>query len=473
MLVSAQLATGAAAATTDTWLIGGGPDIESSQAQIEANVRWLESLLLERGARVRTYFGLGPHPGKDVVHWRGPAADDRVRERLARIFGEPGTHGLVFARHELRAVRGSTQKHELVPALEAGFRRHDAARDALLVYIGHGGLERGDTNGNHLRLWGDEPLDVRELDTVLDALPAGTTARFVMTQCYSGAFHSLVYEDPDRRDRVEAGRCGFSSESALSQAEGCALAVDEDEYRDYGTYFFAALDGETRLGEPIDAARVDRDGDGRTSFREAHLHTLSTAHSADLPRSTSEAYLVDWTPWYLQWDTSLDARGSVYWTIADEVAERYGWRASPPELEAQRDRLLSVERELRRRRNAARAEAESLQERLRNALMKRWPELRLPYAPGYVRLLAAEGPEIAAYVEGDARYERLVGLQDELVGLGRDMLDATRHLTQIDKIHHLRTLGRLETALQRYGDRRDRSDYATLLECEQGHLEGY
>jgi hypothetical protein len=181
-----------------------------------------------------------------------------------------------------------------------------------------------------------------------------------MTQCYSGAFHSLIYDNPREPGALAQDRCGFFSESALEQAEGCSLVVSEDEYRDYSTYFFAALSGRTRLGEPVDASHVDRDGDGARSFREAHLYTLAAAHSADLPRSTSEEYLSRWAPWYLLWDTNVEARGSTYWTIADEVAERYGWQVTPDALEAQRRGLLERLEEHRSRQHIVEARVTAL-----------------------------------------------------------------------------------------------------------------
>ena len=461
----------AADTQTEAWLIGGGPEVERSQGQIEDNVRWLESLLLKQGVGVRTYFALGRHPGKDVVYWDPPTGEDRAQQALARIFGDSLARGIAFKRHELRAVRGSTIKAELVPALTADFERHPARSNVLLVYNGHGDVNYRDTNGNSLRLWGDRKLDVRELDALLDELPDGTTTRFVMTQCYSGAFQSLVYEDPERRERLEGGRCGFFSESALNLAEGCDLAVDEEEYRDYSTFFFAALTGETRLGEPIDPARVDRDGDGRASFREAHLYTLSAAHSSDLPRSTSEAYLADWTPWYLRWDTTPDGRGSEYWAIAEEVAERYGWQPTPDALEAERQRYIEAEHDARARREPTEAEVARQQEALRAALATRWPELAHPYAPAYEKVVATEGAAIAQYLAKDAHYARLTELQSRLAGIGRETLDATRHLTQVDKIFWLRKLARLQAALAQYGSRRERRDYASLVECESGHLD--
>ena len=87
--------------------------------------------------------------------------------------------------------------------------------------------------------------------------------RFVFTQCYAGAFARLA-PGPD------GNRCGFLAESEDREAEGCAAGVDAGDYRDYTTYFFAALSGRTRLGGLL-PVNPDLDGDGQVSLYEAHL----------------------------------------------------------------------------------------------------------------------------------------------------------------------------------------------------------
>jgi hypothetical protein len=260
------------------------------------------------------------------------------------------------------------------------------------------------------------------------------------------------------------------SESALEPAEGCALAVEEDEYRDYTTFFFAGLTGRTRLGAPIDAAEVDRDGDGRTSFREAHLYALATAHSADLPRATSESYLTDWTPWYLQWDASLDGRSSEYWEIAEQVAERYDWSTSPNALEAQRAALMQAQAHNLAQKTAASERIAASKAELEAALLTRWPELAYPYASSYHALIDADWPDIDRHIRADRRYDGLVEAQDALATFARENLDIRRHLTQVDKIYRLRNLARLETAMRRFGSDQAQREYAELVQCESGTL---
>jgi hypothetical protein len=462
-------AASSAFAETRVWLIGGGHTLADSQGQIEANVRWLEDLLLERGIGVRTYFALGEQPGHDVVYWSPEAAAASADDVRARVFGDYSALGLQYRRHELRALAGSTDKAALTAALRADFGALEPDDELLFVFNGHGGLDRADTRNNSLKLWGDQRMTVADLEALLDAAPRETTTRFVMTQCYSGAFQGLIYDDPIAREGFRGNRCGFMAESALRLAEGCDLAVDQDEFRDYTTYFFAALSGATRSGSALPLVQVDRDGDGAVSYREAHFHALVAGRSADLPRSTSEQFLEDWSPWYLRWDSLHDNPASIYWTLAEEVAARNGWNPSARSLEDVRRVQFAAHADSEARRSSARREIEALRQELQRENVQAPVELRdagsgageAPVSSVWLQTMLAASP----------RYEELQRLQLSLPRVGREALEHTRTLTQIEKIYRLRHLARLESALHTYGGPRARREYAQLLQCEAAVLQ--
>src|SRR5690606_36584578 len=146
-----------AAAETRVWLVGGGNEPDNSQAQIEANVRWLEDLLLTRGLDVGTFFGIGAEPGMDVVYRSSaPGTGAGGPDAWLRVFGDDALIGAGFRRHELQALRGSTRKAELTAGLHREFAALAAGDELLLVYNGHGGLDAGNTRNNYLKLWGNE-----------------------------------------------------------------------------------------------------------------------------------------------------------------------------------------------------------------------------------------------------------------------------------------------------------------------------
>ena len=432
LLVLSVFAT-PAMAETHVSLIGGGNTVDHSQVQIESNVDWLQTLFRERDVATRTYFGAGDASEPDVAYLApaGPSATE----------ASPIEPRVLYRRHELPNVSGSTRKPELTEALRRDLAALRPGDEALVIFNGHGGIDRADTRNNYLKLWDDGRMTVRDLESLLDAAPERTPVRFVMAQCYSGAFARLIYDDPHAASGFRGNRCGFMSEAADRLAEGCSLSLDETEFRDYTTYFFAALGGRTRSGQPLEQQAVDRDGDGVVTFRESHFYALLNAHSSDLSRSTSEQYLEDWSPWYLRWDSLAENADSVYWSLAEELAQRHGWETRPATLSEVRGRYARAVEQADARRALAQKELRALREQ------------------------PAE-PSVAA----DARAHELLEQQRAFEAAGRESRDATRMLTQVEKIYRLRQLARLEQALQRYGKAEDRARYSELVQCEAGHL---
>jgi hypothetical protein len=466
LLLSVVLAM-PALAETEVWLLGGGNALDASQEQIEANVRWLEELLLANGLDVRTYFALGEHPGVDVAY-RQAGETHPGGDPWSQVFGDADRAAVRYRRHDLRAVRGSMYKDELVESLMRDFAQLSPDDELLLVYNGHGGLVASDTRDNYLKLWGDERLTVSELDALLDAAPRDTTARFVMAQCYAGGFHALIYDDPREAEGFSGKRCGFMAESDVRQAEGCGLDLDQDEFRDYTTYFFAALNGASRFGEPLPLAAVDRDRDGAVSYREAHFHALVTAHSTDLSRSTSEQFLEDWSPWYLRWDSLADNPGSVYWQLASDVAMRNGWRPVSEDLNRARGQFRAALTDTEQQRIDGRRRLGTLRAGLRADMTARWPALADAESS---TALGEDWSAVAAAVESDTRYGELERERRSLSRLGEQLREQKRTLTQTEKVYRLRHLARLERALQTYGSAEARERYGRLVECESGSLE--
>jgi hypothetical protein len=425
-----------AMAETHVSLIGGGNTPDHSQVQIESNVGWLQTMFRERDVETRTYFGAGDTGEPDVTYLAPPEAAPYDTEGSA---GEPR----VLSRpHQLPDVAGSTRKDALTEALRRDLASLPAGDEALVIFNGHGGIDRADTRNNYLKLWDDGRMTVRDLESLLDAAPERAPVRFVMAQCYSGAFSRLIYDDPHAASGFRGNRCGFMSEAADRLAEGCSLSLDETEFRDYTTYFFAALGGRTRSGQPIDQQAVDRDRDGLVSFRESHFYALLNALSADLSRSTSEQYLEDWSPWYLRWDSLAENEGSVYWSLAEELAQRYGWQTKPRALAALRGQYARAVDEADARRALAQQE---------------------------IRVLREQPPEPSDVTPADAQ-SRELAQQRAFDAASRDSRVATRMLTQVEKIYRLRQLARLEQALARYGNAEERGNYTELVQCEAGHL---
>lgn len=453
------------------WLIGGGYDPDSSQAQIEQNVLWVSQLLRGApGARsLRVYFDDGDDSANDVKE-QVPLRGGEL-EPVRRLYAYGHIAGYQYRNHVLPHVNGGTERGRLTAKLEQEIAGLKAGDRLLIVFNGHGTRSRRDPKGNRLWLWNGTSLDVREFDGLLAHVPREATARFVFTQCYAGAFARLA-PGPD------GNRCGFLAEAEDRQAEGCAAGVDAGDYRDYTTYFFAALTGRTRLGQPL-PVNPDLDGDGRVSFYEAHLYALRAGESADLPRATSEVFLERWQPWYADWKAMLGIREeappeSVYGRLATGLIASLGLPAEERALRRELRRLRAAEalesRTLQRRQRELLGRIGAIQRDIRKTVGQRWPELERGLREGQEGGNSASPGEAAAFIRSQPRYAELAQSQDEHEANENALLASERRVTRLDKIERLRKLARLQSRFMSQASAADRVSYEKLLACEQQGL---
>jgi hypothetical protein len=449
------------------WIIGGGPYPGHSQAQIEFNVNWVIQVLnAGAGARqLHVYYTDGSTTGRDVVLWQAPAESKASLQPLARVFGEHGPNGERYYSNRIPNVQAGTEASDLKARLEKDFSELKPGDRALLIYNGHGLQDQNDSAGNTLR------LSVREVDQIMSRIDPTVPVRFVFTQCYSGGFARLMH--PQARDTLalgEANRCGFFAESEDRMSEGCSASIKVGDYRDYSTYFFAALNGRTRTGETI-GVNPDRNGDNVVSLHEAHLFALSQAHNADLPRSTSEVFLERWQPWYLRWIDTGAEPDNVYGRMAREVAKKNDLPESGPslvrEVRARRQALAEKMAELEKEQESLGKEVKTLQKEIRKDIGLRWPEALSPYTLNFVQFLRKDLDAAQDFILSHPRYPDLVAKQDRRTALEFDeMSNLDRDITQLDKILRLRNLARLQSQFERHATEQERGWYQRLQSCE-------
>lgn len=161
---------------------------------------------------------------------------------------------------------------------------------AFLYFTGHGALNEENPDNNAMILWEEDVLTVQALAKTLDRWPADIPFVTMMAQCYSGSFANLIYEDGDPNQSVALqSRCGFFATVKTRPSVGCTPLVNEADYRDYSSSFFAGLSGRDRVGNAVPSA--DYDEDGTVSFAEAHAFAKVDGETPDWPISTSEAWL--------------------------------------------------------------------------------------------------------------------------------------------------------------------------------------
>ena len=111
-----------------------------------------------------------------------------------------------------------------------------------------------------------------------------------MVQCFSGGFADVIYDQADpRRGLSPRNRCGFFATTFDRTAAGCTPDIMLDDYREYSTYFWAALCGHTRTGKPVE--QPDFLDDGRIGMSEAHAYTMIHSETVDIPVKTSDTFL--------------------------------------------------------------------------------------------------------------------------------------------------------------------------------------
>ncbi len=482
-MFAATLYSAPGSATDHVWIVGGGYEPRDSQAQIEQNVIWARQVIKAApGARkVTVFFTDGDAPGKDVKVWEPRPETAAAWQPLARVFAGHELNGEYYRNHRIIGVAGGTEAGVLRERLAREFSALAPADRALFIFNGHGGHDRKNTARNTIQLWNSTSLNARDMETLFSRIDPAVPARFVFTQCYAGGFARLVRSGAGRASALSpANRCGFMAEAEDRPAEGCSAGVNANDYRDYTTYFFAALSGRTRQGRTL-PVNPDRDGDGTVSLYEAHLYALRVAESADLPRSTSEDFLEHWRPGVLGWTrrlkrapAPLDERENPYPRLAEEVARELALPAAANERHRQIEQRLQdyQDEDARQDEEYTRLEREALalQRAIQHDVAQRWPEVMAPHTAAYHEFLQRDRDAAQQFIVRHASYPGLVAKQTRLAALTDANLDTSRKVTRLELVERLEMLGRQRERFAAMASDADKAAYAKLRACEEQGL---
>lgn len=283
-------------------IVGGGPNLEHNQVAIESNVRYVNGLLPPAVKRT-TLFADGKAQSATVLYDVDTSANSPAQQLLSLLLadqpgGEADPH---YRRPNLGApLDGAAQ----LPAIDKAFDilallPPGAASPILLSFTGHGSPDKGDHENNRFDLWAetgpDAGLAVHKLAEEIDRLPAGAPVTLVMVQCFSGAFGNLLFEGGNPQGAlIRRDIAGFFATTKDRVAAGCTPEVNEADYHDFTSYFFAALTGRSRMGQSVTGADYNRDG--RVGMDEAYCYTLAHDKSIDVPVCTSDVFLRRFVP---------------------------------------------------------------------------------------------------------------------------------------------------------------------------------
>lgn len=257
-------------------VVAGGGAPSYNEIALEKNVlyfqRTLDTLGLDQ-ERASLWFANG-NDGRATIRYL-----DRQGQEKFKVPDIPRLQGAATYSHVRQWLQG-------YPTTLSGLR----GQPLFFYFTGHGSLNAENPQNNALILWGERSIAVEELATWLDQWPQTTPFVAMMAQCYGGAFANLIYEGGNPQNPVAPqSRCGFFATVNDRPSVGCTPLVNEADYRDYSSSFFAGLSGRDRVGNRIEPA--DYNLDGRVSYAEAHAFTKVDSHTPDWPISTLEAWL--------------------------------------------------------------------------------------------------------------------------------------------------------------------------------------
>jgi hypothetical protein len=276
---------------------------------LEKNVQFFQRTLSQVGATPalhEIYFADGNSDNRDLQYQLPEPPESDAIQWMSILLGASDNLGLLYRDHKVSPTAGPARKAYIDEALKT-LAESTQKGDRVFIYVtAHGGSSNdfgfSDEYGSPfdteekpeydttISLWNTESVSMKEFSSWLDRFSTDVQIVLVMVQCYSGGFAHSIYINGNERLGLHPGsRIGFFSQRYDRPSAGCTPEILEESYQDYSTFFFAALGGVDRLGNPISSA--DYNLDGRVSFVEAHTYAIVTSQTLDIPLRTSEELL--------------------------------------------------------------------------------------------------------------------------------------------------------------------------------------
>ena len=461
-------------------IAGGGYSPSGNQISLESNVKYFRRVLDMLGlgeAKTHTLFADGRDKGRDLQYADPAFRIPEMNRVLAELIGS--TRGL---QNQYRTNNLEPDGPALIADLDKWFdaTAKDSGDGVLLYFTGHGGKGDKKTPDNTTaNLWNGQKVKVRDLVKRLNKLPKEKPVILVMVQCYSGGFANVIFKDGDPKKGIsDHARAGFFATVQDRVAAGCTPDIREENYREYSTSFWEALCGESRVGKTVD--KPDFDGDGRTSYAEAHAHVILTSNTIDVPVKTTDAFLRRFSktapPKKSTPDKKEDANATAAKKCGEEAETSEDWLTVETDFEKIIEHASTVERATleglsaklglkgEKRAKAARdlskkleeqrkklaeqkkkpaAEIKRIKTKLSSEIRKRWPEVGNPYHPTARALFEPErAKEVLALVKRDGEWGKYRKAKGEISGLDKKRFELDRK-----KVKCMRFLRALENVV--------------------------
>ena len=453
-VMSLALSTLSSVAAEDYFLtIGGGYSPQGNQISIERNVLFFQRLLSEQkpqGAPHDIYFADGDSPQRDVQYAGSPNEVPEANRLAAELFTGTKYLGLKYRDHSVEGVKGAATRANVEQWFaEVGGKLQPG--DRLILYVtAHGGRgkDKKQPYNTKLKLWNEEEISVGELAGLLNKLPEGVPVVAVMVQCFAGGFAHLIFEGGDSTKGLSSRpRGGFFATTHDRGAAGCTPDIDEENYHEYSTFFWAAIGGRTRTGEAIDPP--DYDGDGQVSFEEAHYFTMLASDTIDISQTTSDALLETHSKLSEKGRDDLLAPTAAFATIlaAASPAQRAALSGLAEQLKLEGDAVFeAAKREAERAENERKNLAGQIDQKkkqynekkknIQNALVARVPELANLFNPQSLALVTERADQFVEVVKAQPAYSDFHQLSGEIRALEEQRLELERRWVKCQRLMH-------------------------------------
>jgi hypothetical protein len=457
--------------------IGGGYSADGNQVSLEKNVQFYQRLLDDLGlgqAPHHLLFADGNSSGRDL-HFEPPKARvPYINDMLGLILGQGDSLGYAYRSHQLQ-TNGTASVASLDRWLEQTPK--SLAEDRLLIYFsGHGGPGPKKRPGNTImHLWDEEDIRVVDFAKRLDKLPQATPVLLVMVQCFSGGFANIIFKEGNPKKGLATQiRAGFFATVRDHYAAGCTPDIDEANYQDYSTSFFAALRGTDRLGKSL--KKPDYNADGAVSFDEAHAYTVIHSKTIDAPVRSSGIFLRQFASLdgvALAKEELLAAADSAERAILTAVGARLKHEKEPlaGTARAQANSLFEKRQKLHGQIKDTLDEQDDLLESVADDILAQWPELENPWHPRVRTLMRKpQSDAIIARIEKHADYAKYEKLDKKLDALDKKYTAIDDAWPDWERFARTAENVILRQQLAKNADSAIQARFAQLIELETGTL---
>lgn len=295
LAMASLIVLGQTLSATDYFLtIGGGYNPSGNQASLEANVVFFQTMLAEkhRGVRQHDIFfadGDDRRPDLQVLVPKTARPVRPATEILAALHRRQGGDQIEYRNHRVPGIAGPLDP-ALIRSRMQSIAKSARPGDRLFIYVTSHGSEGtpADVYNTTIDCWNDKKFTAREFTQWLQDMPTEIPVLMVMAQCYCGGFSHTIFNDVNSTKGLASQvRAGFFAQQHDLPAAGCRPDIENDD--EFSSYFWGAIAGRRRTGDPVEGS--DLDGDGAVSFAEAYAYAVVASRTIDIPLRASDALL--------------------------------------------------------------------------------------------------------------------------------------------------------------------------------------